>query len=141
LRVDGVVTPRDAVRASTVDNFQGEEANIIIASLVRSNAAGKLGFLNEPQRVNVLLSRARDALILIGNANCLRGERGITVTTGASSGQNADEVVLQYTATSPQRGGHPSEKLRAWEQVRRQPLWNFLNLNHKHQAAVGLAEA
>eukprot|EP00892_Ulva_mutabilis_P006560 jgi/Ulvmu1/4276/UM197_0003.1 len=62
-----------AVRASTVDNFQGEEARIVIASLTRSKANGKIGFLNEPQRVNVLLSRARDALILIGNPRCLLG--------------------------------------------------------------------
>eukprot|EP00892_Ulva_mutabilis_P000792 jgi/Ulvmu1/10713/UM067_0040.1 len=47
------------VRASTIDNFQGEEARIVIASLTRSNAQGVIGFLNEPQRVNVLLSRAR----------------------------------------------------------------------------------
>jgi len=63
-----------AVRVSTVDNYQGEEANIVIASLVRSNTDGKLGFLGKAdaeQRVNVLCTRARCGLILIGNSSCL----------------------------------------------------------------------
>ena len=56
---------------STVDNFQGEEADVVIVSLVRSNASGDIGFLKAPQRINVLLSRARSALVLIGNKTCL----------------------------------------------------------------------
>eukprot|EP00955_Chlamydomonas_euryale_P117406 366472-Chlamydomonas_euryale.AAC.1 len=49
----------------------GEEADIVIASLVRSNPNGSVGFLKEPERINVLLSRARHGLILIGNATHL----------------------------------------------------------------------
>lgn len=57
---------------STVDNYQGEEADIVIVSLVRSDPSdGKIGFLWQPQRVNVLLSRARIGMILIGNAATL----------------------------------------------------------------------
>jgi hypothetical protein len=59
------------MRISSVDNFQGEEAKIIVISLVRSNGDCRIGFLKEPERVNVLLSRARDGLILIGNDHCL----------------------------------------------------------------------
>jgi len=55
------------VRCATVDNFQGEEADIVIVSLVRSNRDGKIGFLKEEQRVNVLMSRARYGLYIIGN--------------------------------------------------------------------------
>ena len=45
--------PRDnSVRISTVDNYQGEEADIVVASLVRCNDHGQIGFLKEPQRVN-----------------------------------------------------------------------------------------
>ena len=43
----------------------------MVASLVRSNERGALGFLKEAPRVNVLLSRARDGLILVGNSECL----------------------------------------------------------------------
>jgi len=56
-----------AVRAATIDNFQGEEADIIIISLVRSNSAGRIGFLSSPERVNVLLSRARIGMYIVGN--------------------------------------------------------------------------
>ncbi|KAL7780330.1 hypothetical protein CFE70_010352 [Pyrenophora teres f. teres 0-1] len=71
----GLRTPAGAniskrrLRISTIDNYQGEESNIVIACLTRSNDTGDIGFMSSPQRVNVLLSRARDALILIGNAN------------------------------------------------------------------------
>lgn len=58
----------EAVLVATVDNFQGEEARIIVASLVRRSDEGRIGFLKEAERVNVLLSRARDGLILFGHA-------------------------------------------------------------------------
>lgn len=58
----------DLLRVATVDNFQGEEAKIIIVSLVRSNKEGKVGFLKTTNRVNVLLSRAQYGMYLIGNA-------------------------------------------------------------------------
>ncbi|KAG5177742.1 AAA domain-containing protein [Tribonema minus] len=63
---------RRGVRVATVDNYQGEESDIIVASLVRSNAQGNNGFLREPERASVLLSRARNGLILIGNDETLR---------------------------------------------------------------------
>lgn len=59
---------------ATVDEFQGSEADVIIASLVRNNdeKTGKgLGFLADRRRVNVLLSRARHKLVLIGSWNFL----------------------------------------------------------------------
>ena len=53
----------EGVRVSTVDNYQGEESDIVIISLVRSNKSGDIGFMKEPQRVNVMLSRARNGYI------------------------------------------------------------------------------
>ncbi|KAI2941241.1 hypothetical protein CBS147321_5948 [Aspergillus niger] len=46
----------DAIRLATVDNFQGEEASVVIVSLVRSNRPRNCGFLKMPNRINVLLS-------------------------------------------------------------------------------------
>ncbi|KAI0030555.1 P-loop containing nucleoside triphosphate hydrolase protein [Vararia minispora EC-137] len=63
------------LRLSTIDNYQGEEKGIVIISLTRSNAAHDIGFLFSPERLNVLLSRARDACIIIGNAETFRGSR------------------------------------------------------------------
>lgn len=57
----------DLLRVATVDNFQGEEAKIIIVSLVRSNEERKVGFLKTRNRINVLLSRAQHGMYLIGN--------------------------------------------------------------------------
>ncbi|KAI4599940.1 hypothetical protein KJ359_001676 [Pestalotiopsis sp. 9143b] len=56
------------LRLATVDNFQGEEAKVIIVSLVRSNAAHKVGFLRTENRINVLLSRAQHGMYLIGSS-------------------------------------------------------------------------
>lgn len=59
----------DRLRLSTVDNFQGEEATIVIVSLVRSNRYRNCGFLKTFNRINVLLSRARHGMYIIGDAN------------------------------------------------------------------------
>lgn len=56
------------LRLATVDNFQGEEAKVIVVSLVRSNKKRKVGFLRTENRINVLLSRAQHGMYLIGNA-------------------------------------------------------------------------
>jgi Cdc6-like AAA superfamily ATPase len=50
------------------DNYQGEEADVVVASLTRSNGNGDIGFMAAPERLNVLLSRARNALIIIGDS-------------------------------------------------------------------------
>lgn len=60
------------VRAVVVDNFQGEECDIIILTLVRSNLEGNVGFLKVSNRVNVALSRAKKGLYCIGNFTCLQ---------------------------------------------------------------------
>lgn len=54
-----------------VDNFQGEENNIILLSLVRSNVAGKVGFLRTDNRICVALSRAKQGLYITGNMDLL----------------------------------------------------------------------
>lgn len=62
------------VRISVVDNFQGEENDVIILSLVRSNEEAKVGFLKTENRICVALSRAKKGFYLIGNMENL--ERG-----------------------------------------------------------------
>ncbi|KAK4667573.1 hypothetical protein QC763_311530 [Podospora pseudopauciseta] len=60
------------VRISTIDNYQGEESDIVIASLTRSNSAGDVGFMSAPERLNVLITRARNCLVLIGNMDTFK---------------------------------------------------------------------
>ena len=55
------------VHLSAVDNFQGEENDIVLLSLVRSNKEQSVGFLREPNRICVSLSRARMGLYVVGN--------------------------------------------------------------------------
>lgn len=62
----------NALRIATVDNFQGEEAKVIVVSLVRSNDERKCGFLKTSNRINVLLSRARHGMYIIGNSDTSR---------------------------------------------------------------------
>ncbi|KAF4555646.1 AAA domain-containing protein 5 [Elsinoe fawcettii] len=62
-----------AVRVATIDNFQGEEAAIVVISLVRSNEKRQCGFLKTSNRINVLLSRAQQGMYIIGDAATCAG--------------------------------------------------------------------
>ncbi|XP_054840650.1 NFX1-type zinc finger-containing protein 1-like [Eublepharis macularius] len=61
----------EAVAAHTVDDFQGEENNIVLLSLVRSNSQRKIGFLQDKNRLCVALSRAKLGFYCIGNLGCI----------------------------------------------------------------------
>ena len=61
----------EGLRICSVDNFQGEESDIVVLSLVRSNKSGNIGFLNVANRVCVALSRAKKALYCIGNISMM----------------------------------------------------------------------
>jgi helicase required for RNAi-mediated heterochromatin assembly 1 len=63
--------PTTATKVVTVDSFQGEENDIILLSLVRSNQNESIGFLQVKNRVCVALSRAKCGFYLFGNAECL----------------------------------------------------------------------
>ena len=58
---------RHLITVGTVDGFQGQERDIILISLVRSNEHGQIGFLSDLRRMNVAMTRARMKLLIFGN--------------------------------------------------------------------------
>ncbi|MDE6003151.1 MAG: AAA family ATPase [Prevotella sp.] len=58
---------RRLISVNTVDGFQGQERDIIVISLVRSNDEGQIGFLRDLRRMNVAITRARMKLIILGD--------------------------------------------------------------------------
>jgi serine/threonine protein kinase len=54
---------------NSVDAFQGQERDVLVYSVTRSNPRGQLGFLRSPERLNVALSRGRDGLVIFGDSD------------------------------------------------------------------------
>ena len=62
---------RRLISVNTVDGFQGQERDVILISLVRSNGEGQIGFLKDLRRMNVAMTRARMKLIILGNKDTM----------------------------------------------------------------------
>jgi ATP-dependent RNA/DNA helicase IGHMBP2 len=73
------------MRISTIDSFQGQEKEIIILSLVRSNDDGDIGFLKDYRRMNVAITRAKEQLYVIGDS----------ATIGADSFYNSFLIYIE----------------------------------------------
>ncbi|XP_061178064.1 NFX1-type zinc finger-containing protein 1-like [Saccostrea echinata] len=98
----------EGIRITSVDNFQGEENDIIILSLVRSNNLGSTGFLKIDNRICVALSRARKGMFVIGNFDLLCSESELwkyIVKTMDANGNFGRSLVLRC-------GNHPRNSVR-----------------------------
>ncbi len=62
---------RRQISVNTVDGFQGQERDIIVLSMVRSNDEGQIGFLRDLRRMNVAITRARMKVIILGDVPTL----------------------------------------------------------------------
>ncbi|MDT8392032.1 MAG: AAA domain-containing protein [Lentisphaeria bacterium] len=79
---------------STVDSFQGAESDAVIISYVRSNSACRIGFIDDPNRVNVGHTRCRRELIIIGDLDCLvKGARSTIFQRLAYAVQRDGEIM------------------------------------------------
>lgn len=71
LLIEGMIKdPKPVV--GTVDSFQGQERSVILVSTVRSDKTTGIGFVGDKKRLNVTLSRAKTATIIVGNDHCLK---------------------------------------------------------------------
>lgn len=73
-RQDCIMSMEKVVRLSTVDNFQGNEATVVFISTVCCNDDGHSGFLKISNRMNVMLSRAKHGMIVLGSSRTMRKE-------------------------------------------------------------------
>eukprot|EP00045_Choanoeca_perplexa_P019434 m.2836 g.2836 ORF g.2836 m.2836 type:complete len:1937 (-) comp4132_c0_seq1:121-5931(-) len=100
------------VRVETVDRFQGDESQVVILSLTRSNTEGRLGFMASVNRHCVALSRAKAALIIIGDARIfgthetwkstvekLKGDGGVTEGLVLSCTRHPKQSKVAHDAT------------------------------------------
>ncbi|MDV7353475.1 AAA domain-containing protein [Rhodococcus oxybenzonivorans] len=91
LAADSTNLPNLLIRVANVDAYQGQEADVAIFSVTRSNSSRSLGFLTSENRINVALSRARDGLIIVGDTAHIRT---------ASRDYNPLREVLEYVRRS-----------------------------------------
>lgn len=96
---------KDCVRLSTVDNFQGEEADVVIVSTVRNNPQGKTGFLQIPNRVNVMMSRAKHGMYVFGGATTIDASREAQVFRAMLSELRKQDAVGPYLPLRCKRHG------------------------------------
>jgi serine/threonine protein kinase len=75
------------IEINTVDAFQGREVDVVVYSVTRSNVSGTIGHLKSAERLNVALSRGRDALVIFGDAQHCRTARTL---------DNPFHVVIEY---------------------------------------------
>ena len=82
------------IKVCTVDSYQGEENDLILLSLVRSNEMGNIGFLNSINRACVALSRARMGFYIFGNAKLLFGSEDWSKVIAELQAQDAVRTYL-----------------------------------------------
>ncbi len=93
--------------AATVDSFQGNQADVVVVSLVRNNArppGAGLGFLRDARRMNVLFSRAERLLVLVGSWDFFQYQLA-EVPADATQPLGHWRLAMDYLATCIRHGG------------------------------------
>merc|ERR1719235_739718 len=101
----------ELLEIASVDNFQGREKELIIFSAVRSNRLGSVGFLADWRRLNVMLTRARRGIVIVGNSRTLKvdehWERWLNFYAQVASGRrrtpSPDKKVKEVPDETPEQ--------------------------------------
>lgn len=73
IKKSAVLKPiKQQLSINTIDGFQGQERDVVMISLVRSNDDGRIGFLSDLRRMNVAITRARMKVMIVGDASTLQ---------------------------------------------------------------------
>ena len=108
-------------RINTVDSFQGQEADAVLISLVRSNTHGVVGFLSDYRRLNVAVTRARKHVLIVGDASTICSDDVLSSLYGYACDHGRVAFVQQLL---DEEGGVPADPATAaaLEEERRQAL-------------------
>jgi superfamily I DNA and/or RNA helicase len=90
--------PNLSIVVDTVDAFQGRESDVCIVSVTRCNRSNEFGFINDANRVNVALSRGKEALVIVGDSRFC-GDSGIDSPLSNVANYivgNSNECALEY---------------------------------------------
>ncbi len=97
LPYEGLKAIAKQITIDTVDAFQGRERDVVYISLVRSNDSGEIGFLKDTRRMNVAMTRAKMALVMMGDSATLGNHpfysAVIDYVTGIDAYRSAFELV------------------------------------------------
>ncbi|KAK3589661.1 hypothetical protein CHS0354_015165 [Potamilus streckersoni] len=107
----------DGVKVTVVDNYQGEENDIILLSLVRSNREGKIGFLKISNRICVALSRAKKGFYVIGNFSFLtrHSELWKNIIETLKKEKRLENVLTLYCQNHPDDDGFKASDAHDFE--------------------------
>lgn len=84
-----------AIKVGSVEQFQGEERKVVIITTTRGDNDASLGFVSDPRRANVMMTRAIALLIVVGSAVALEQRQALPGETEGDGGGSAWATFVQ----------------------------------------------